>query len=440
MNGAIDRRELTYKSLAGLIGGAIGWLPVELVVHGHSLTQAVTVTEAIGNFAASAIVAGLIGGFILASDEKTLEFSAQIRRKFLRGFIVCFFLSLPATYLANLIFAVVLGAGGWGVGRAGSYFFLVLGRVLGWGVDGLMLGLGVGLASLSFKNVLRGAAGGWVGGFVGGLFFDMVGAISNSGLISRFIGEAAIGLAIGFFIGLAYELTKNAWVSVEAGRLKGRQFRIDGSSATIGRAEESVIGLFGDPGVQSRHAIIERRRDNYWLRNLAVQEGTFVNDKRVETVELREGDRIKISNYDLSFHLRQGERVSPPVHPTFEPARESAARVDADGRIRAVVTNHVDGSVGAGTPYLQTADGEQLPVRVGTTTTLGRAVDNDIVVADASVSRHHATIVPSVGGAYRLRDLGSQNGTYVRGERISDVQLANGDSVKLGEAAFVFHA
>jgi len=34
----VDRRGLIFKAIAGLIGGAIGWLPVELASSGHSLT------------------------------------------------------------------------------------------------------------------------------------------------------------------------------------------------------------------------------------------------------------------------------------------------------------------------------------------------------------------------------------------------------------------
>ena len=41
---------------------------------------------------------------------------------------------------------------------------------------------------------------------------------------------------------------------------------------------------------------------------------------------------------------------------------------------------------------------------------------------------------------FALRDLASQNGTFVRGQRVDgSCQLANGDDVRLGDAPFVFH-
>ena len=157
---------------------------------------------------------------------------------------------------------------------------------------------------MTMDNVPKGAVGGLVGGAVGGIAFDLIGAIAGGGLASRFFGEAVTGLAIGLFIGLVQELTKAAWVTVEQGRLRGRQYRIEGARATIGRAEENPIGLFGDPSVQQRHAIIERRGADYVIRNIAIQEGTFVNGKRIETVDLRDGDRINIGGYEMTFHLR----------------------------------------------------------------------------------------------------------------------------------------
>jgi hypothetical protein len=57
----------------------------------------------------------------------------------------------------------------------------------------------------------------------------------------------------------------------------------------------------------------------------------------------------------------------------------------------------------------------------------------DLVIPDPGVSRRHARVVPD-GGALVLEDLGSSNGTYVNGERISGpVELGAGDEVQLGD-------
>jgi pSer/pThr/pTyr-binding forkhead associated (FHA) protein len=432
MNGTIDRRELTFKALAGLVGGAIGWLPVEIANHGRSLTQAASSGQRFGEFLSMALMAGMIGGMILAADDQILEITPQAKRRFLRGFILCFILSIPANYFSNITFNVILEAGGWNVDHPGSALFLVVARIVGWALMGTMLGVGVGLSTLSVRNVLKGAAGGWVGGFVGGLLFDLIGSVSQSGLPSRFITLSAIGFSIGLFIGLVQELTKTAWLAVEAGRLRGRQYRIEGASATIGRAEENPIGLFGDPGVQPRHAMISKQGGSYSIRNLAVQEGTFVNGSRIETVELHDGDRIRISNYEMSFHSRAGAH-SAMLGTTPSPAATSTT-FSATGA-------GLPGAAAAqgGEVYLTGLNGDRFAIRLGAPTRIGRALDNDIVVADASVSRHHATI-ENRNGDFRLRDLGSQNGTFIGGERISEAPLANGVAVRIGDAAFTFHA
>ena len=435
-SGTIDRRELTFKALAGLVGGAIGWLPVEIANHGRSLTEAASTGQEIGEFISMALMAGVIGGLILAADEQTLQITPQTQRRFLRGFILCFILSIPANYYSNVVFGAILHAGGWEVSHPGSMFYLILARLIGWTLMGMMLGVGVGLSTLSLRNVLKGATGGWVGGFVGGLLFDLIGSISQSGLPSRFITLSAIGLSIGLFIGLVQELTKAAWLAVDAGRLRGRQYRIEGATATIGRAEENPIGLFGDTGVQPRHAVITKNGASYTIRNLAVQEGTFVNGSRIETVELRDGDRIKISDYEMSFHSRAGaQAASLGAVRAPSPAAASYAPANVGGSGAATPTAQ---STASGQAYLAGRNGDRFAIRPGATARIGRALDNDIVVADASVSRHHAAI-EAVNGNYKLRDLGSQNGTFVGGARITEAALGDGDAVKIGDAEFIFH-
>ncbi len=430
VNGAINRRELTYKALAGLVGGAIGWIPVEIASHGHSLTQPLSTAAIVASYISMAIFGGLIGGLILASEEQRLELTPRMKTRFVVGFAVCAVFVLIANYFANQVFGAILNYGGWGVGHQGSIVLLVVGRVISWLLLGAMLGAGVGVAGFSrtdvarsMVNVAKGAIGGAAGGFSGGFLFDFVNRLTGGGFLSRLIGLSLIGLAIGLVIGLVHELTKSAWVTVEAGRLKGRQYRLDGAISSIGRAEENRVGLFGDPSVQARHAVIERHGDGYVLRGLAVQDGTFLNGERVESASLKDGDRIRIGSYELSFHLRQvpATAVSP------------ASRLQPIAVMAAPNADAVSG------PCLIDAAGNRFPLRSGEPTRIGRALDNDIVISHSSVSRHHAS-VEARNGAFELRDLASQNGTFVGGERISEAPLRDGDTVRFGEAALTFRA
>jgi predicted component of type VI protein secretion system len=66
-------------------------------------------------------------------------------------------------------------------------------------------------------------------------------------------------------------------------------------------------------------------------------------------------------------------------------------------------------------------------------TSLGRDVANDIVLGDPEVSRQHARITRTPGG-YVVEDMGSTNGTFVNGERITAPRvLRDSDLVGLSE-------
>jgi hypothetical protein len=79
-------------------------------------------------------------------------------------------------------------------------------------------------------------------------------------------------------------------------------------------------------------------------------------------------------------------------------------------------------------------------------TTLGRAADCDIVIADPRASRHHAEIAAQLSlpdadasSGHLLRDLNSTNGTWLNGRRLSAPErLRDGDVIEVGGARFTF--
>jgi pSer/pThr/pTyr-binding forkhead associated (FHA) protein len=71
--------------------------------------------------------------------------------------------------------------------------------------------------------------------------------------------------------------------------------------------------------------------------------------------------------------------------------------------------------------------------------TLGRGPDNMIVLDDPSVSGHHAQLQRS-GDVYRVKDLGSTNGTRVNSENVTEVTLRFGDRLRFGKVETRFEA
>ena len=70
------------------------------------------------------------------------------------------------------------------------------------------------------------------------------------------------------------------------------------------------------------------------------------------------------------------------------------------------------------------------------TTRIGRFTDNDIVLYDTDVSRHHA-VITDTGTGFVITDLRSTNGVEVRGKRIrGSVILGDGDQIRIGSQEF----
>jgi len=73
------------------------------------------------------------------------------------------------------------------------------------------------------------------------------------------------------------------------------------------------------------------------------------------------------------------------------------------------------------------------------TTTIGRATDNQVVLSDSLVSRHHARLTWAEG-VYYITDLGSTNGTWLNGVELEAKMpraLKEGDTIRIGEFTLV---
>jgi len=67
---------------------------------------------------------------------------------------------------------------------------------------------------------------------------------------------------------------------------------------------------------------------------------------------------------------------------------------------------------------------------------IGRVPDNDLVLPDLNVSRHHAELRRHPDGSFELADLGSHRGTFVNGQRITRAVLTEHDVVGIGGGTF----
>jgi hypothetical protein len=89
-------------------------------------------------------------------------------------------------------------------------------------------------------------------------------------------------------------------------------------------------------------------------------------------------------------------------------------------------------------PFLSDPTGREHPL-AGEHTTIGRAVESDIVVTSKRVSREHARVRRD-GWRMVLEDLGSTNGTFLNGERVlTPIALHDEDRIKVGDVILTFH-
>ncbi|PKW26912.1 FhaA domain-containing protein [Phycicoccus duodecadis] len=92
-------------------------------------------------------------------------------------------------------------------------------------------------------------------------------------------------------------------------------------------------------------------------------------------------------------------------------------------------------------PWLD-VDGERYPL-MGAMTILGRDDSADIILDDPGISRRHSELRVTTDGPHfvtTVRDLGSTNGTFVNGERITTTHIDDGDRITVGRTSITFRA
>ena len=85
-----------------------------------------------------------------------------------------------------------------------------------------------------------------------------------------------------------------------------------------------------------------------------------------------------------------------------------------------------------------TGNEQRREYELGAINTVGRHPDNTLQILDRIVSKEHAQIIRQPDGRFLFRDLGSLNGSFLRGERMSEHILADGDEITLGSTRLTY--
>lgn len=467
----------------GALGGLLGWCLVEPFPYLTS-DEATTV-----DWTAIGLLAGIVGACIGTALGVAEGILAGTRPKFQRavtlGGIVSFFGGWIGVWFGQALYSGILNTfqiRDQNPDNPFQFFLLLIARTLGWMFLGTLVGLSVGIPSLSARKVRHGFIGGMFGGALGGFSFETLARIGSvmplfQGPVLRLIGFTAIGAATGFFVSLVAEAFKQAWVKVLVGRNEGREHVLDKPASVIGRDELAEIPVFGDASVARRHALIVQTNGRHILRDEGAPGGTQVNGQPVTQQLLQDGDQITVGRVTMIFYekatatpyrrpvdVARSPAAPPPLTDANTCAYCGTARDPLTGACACTVSG--DGPLGQpdsagagigapfgadawsspptsfGSPRLVSLEGpyagQQFPLRSGETS-IGREPGRDVaLVSDPTTSRRHAVIVQQ-NGSFLLRDEGSANGTFLNEMRVTTEQtLRPGDVVRFGSNRFRF--
>jgi len=203
---------------------------------------------------------------------------------------------------------------------------------------------------------------------------------------------------IGFLIG--QNLIKKVGFS------KGEQ-----TIVTIGRKSPCEI-IIDDSHVSGQHAQLMHNENNeLFIVDMGSTNGTYINDRKLEPnvpYPIKRGDTIQFSQKGNVFLTFDPDNYQSGSAPSAKPSLSSS------------------GSVLGTTNILEKVEQKGKVI-------IGRSGECDVVLPDQqSISRQHASIEKK-GNEYYLTDLGSLNGTYLNGKRISgSTKVTPNDTIFIG--------
>ncbi|MFE2561822.1 FHA domain-containing protein [Streptomyces sp. NPDC059352] len=273
--------------------------------------------------------------------------------------------------------------------------------------------------------------------------------------------------------------------------LNGRTWTLDPSrSYTLGRDPQGDL-VIDDARVSWRHATISWGGRSWVIEDHGSTNGTFVQGQRIHQMEIGPGSAVHLGNATDGprLNLAAGAQAAhqahqPPAHaqaPTAQPAAahqaapaQAGAQADwathqappqhqapqqgwpqqAQQPVQPQVPHqqgghqgphghqghgHPGAAAGASSAYADRSPTTFHQLSLGHVMRIGRALENELVVSDLQVSRHHADFHALPDGRFEIRDLGSHNGTYVNGQPIpkgGTAVLGPQDIVGVGHSTF----
>ncbi|MSQ93055.1 MAG: FHA domain-containing protein [Gemmataceae bacterium] len=289
-------RLIIWSSLIGGWSAFVSWFLAEVLFH-YWIDEDSKVAITLSIVMATIVAIAIGGGVSLASGLTNPKMPNLVKR-LLIGF---------GGGLIGGIFASLLGACVFALFEK-VMFLGFLSRVFGWTLTGLAVGVTEGLFDRDINKIRNGLIGGGLGGLLAGLLFEPVRFVIGSPMSSRAFAFVLLGLFIGFFIGLAQVVLKEAWLTVEAGFRPGRQMILGNDLITMGTSEKAslIFIAYGAKGVEPVHLKITKQPDGrFVLEDNQSRGGTLLNGQPISgPTVLLNGDAIQLGVNVVKFNER----------------------------------------------------------------------------------------------------------------------------------------
>ncbi len=228
------------------------------------------------------------------------------------------------------------------------------------------------------------------------------------------------------------------------GREVGR-FELVAGELTIGRDADRQLVL-PSASVSRRHARVYLDGGQPCIVDEGSANGVIVDGVRItQPTYVHAGTRIDLAEFHLAVEpLGAADGMPAPMYPPSPPMGSSFPG-SSPGSMPGSFPGGVPGSMPGARASMQAsmrlvAEGGPYDGRVfelgAAEIAVGRAVDNDIVLDDPSLSRKHARVYRRGVAELEIEDLGSSNGSFVNQRKVGRGVAHPGDTLRFGELSF----
>lgn len=266
--------------------------------------------------------------------------------------------------------------------------------------------------------------------------------------------------------------------------LNGRTWTLDPSRPyTLGRDPQGDLSI-DDARVSWRHATISWGGRSWFIEDHGSTNGTYVQGQRIHQMDIGPGSAVYLGNATdgprLSFsgsaagadvysgqgagaqqapaqqpqkggadwpdpaslqpqHQQPGRQQTPQSRPHQQAQHQQPHVPQQQGMAQTPGAGGSGGAAGAPPVYGDRSPTTFHQLDLGRVMRIGRALENELVVSDLQVSRHHAEFHATPDGRFEIRDLGSHNGTYVNGQPLhksGSALIGPNDIVGVGHSTF----